>query len=67
MWREMLSLAQPGDFVYFSTYALVRIVPPFSSFFLVPLEHYELQLQHYRCSFMTLSLAPLLKQPAEVH
>jgi hypothetical protein len=43
---RMLSLAQPGDFVYFSAYALAGLMPPFSSFFLVLLEHYRLQLQH---------------------
>jgi hypothetical protein len=42
---RMLSLAQLGDFVYFSAYALARLVPSFSSF-LVLLEHYGLQLQH---------------------
>jgi hypothetical protein len=42
MRHEMLSLAQPGDFVYFSVYALAGLVPPFSSFFLVLLEHYGL-------------------------
>jgi hypothetical protein len=41
----MLSLAQPGDFVYFSAYALAGLVPPFSSFYLVLLEHYRVQLQ----------------------
>jgi hypothetical protein len=44
MRRGMLSLAQPGDFVYFSAYTLVGLVPPFSSFFLMLLEHYGLQL-----------------------
>jgi hypothetical protein len=44
MWRGMLSLAHSGDFVYFSSYALVGLVPPLS--FLVLLEHYGLQLQH---------------------
>jgi uncharacterized membrane protein len=46
----MLSLSQPGDFVYFSAYALAGLVPRSrhmsSSFFLVLLEHYGLQLQH---------------------
>jgi hypothetical protein len=42
----MLSLTQPGNFVYFLTYALAGLVPPFSSFFLVLLEHCGLQLQH---------------------
>jgi hypothetical protein len=46
MRRGMLSLTQPGDFVYFLTYALARLMPPFSSFFLMLLEHYGLQLQH---------------------
>jgi hypothetical protein len=54
MWHEMLSLAQPGDFVYFSAYALVGLVPPFSSFFLVLLEHYGLQLQHLSPHSITL-------------
>jgi hypothetical protein len=30
----------------FPAYALARLVPPFSSFFLMLLEHYELHLQH---------------------
>jgi hypothetical protein len=46
MRRRMLSLTQPDDFVYFSVYALAGLVPPLSSFFLVLLEHYGLQLQH---------------------
>jgi hypothetical protein len=46
MRHRMLSLAQVGDFVYFSSYTLARLVPPLSSFFLVLLEHYRLQLQH---------------------
>jgi hypothetical protein len=33
MRRGMLSLAQPGDFVYFSAYALAGLVSLFSSFF----------------------------------
>jgi hypothetical protein len=41
MRRRMLSLAQPGDFVYFSAYALAGLVPSFS-FFLMLLEHYRL-------------------------
>jgi hypothetical protein len=41
IWRGMLSLAQPSDFVYLA-YALTELVPPFSSFFLVLLEHYGL-------------------------
>jgi hypothetical protein len=46
MQCKMLLLAQLGDFVYFSVYALAGLVTPFSSFFLVLLEHYGLQLQH---------------------
>jgi hypothetical protein len=46
MRRGMLSLAQPGDFVYFSAYALAGLVSLFSSFFLILLEHYGPQLQH---------------------
>jgi hypothetical protein len=42
----MLSLTHPSDFIYFSSYALVGLMPPLSSFFLMLLEHYGLQLQH---------------------
>jgi hypothetical protein len=35
MQRGMLSLTNPGDFIYFSSYALSGLVPPFSCFFLV--------------------------------
>jgi hypothetical protein len=42
MQCKMLSLAQLGDFVYLSVYALAGLVTPFSSFFLVLLEHYGL-------------------------
>jgi hypothetical protein len=41
----MLSLTQPSDFIYFTSYALVRLVLPLSSF-LVLLEHCGLWLQH---------------------
>jgi hypothetical protein len=41
MRREMLSLAHPGDFIYFLSYALAGLVQPLSSF-LVLLEHYVL-------------------------
>jgi hypothetical protein len=46
MWHGMLSLTQPGDFVYFLAYVLAGLMPSFSSFFLMLLEHYGLQLQH---------------------
>jgi hypothetical protein len=52
--RGMLSLAQPGDFVYFSVYALAGLMPSFSSFFLMLLEHYGLQLQHLSPHSITL-------------
>jgi hypothetical protein len=41
----MLSLAHPGNFVYFSVYALAGLMPPLSSFSLMLLEHYGIQLQ----------------------
>jgi hypothetical protein len=50
----MLSVAHPGDFVYFSLYALAGLVPPLSSFFLMLLEHYGLQLQHLSPHSITL-------------
>ena len=37
---------RPGDFIFFVTYALARLVPTLSSFFLTLLEYYGLQLQH---------------------
>jgi hypothetical protein len=40
-----LANMRPGDFVFFTAYALVRLVPPLSSF-LTLLEYYGLQLQH---------------------
>jgi hypothetical protein len=33
---------EPGDFIFFSVYALPRLVPPLSSFFLTLLEYYKL-------------------------
>jgi hypothetical protein len=39
MRHGMLSLEQPSDFVYFSTYVLAGLVPLFSSFFLDPSSH----------------------------
>jgi hypothetical protein len=43
-----------GDFVFFSTYALAGLVPPVSSFFLMLLEFYGLQLQHLSPNSITL-------------
>jgi hypothetical protein len=45
---KITSLAnmEPGDFIFFSVYALARLVLPLSSFFLTLLEYYRLQLQH---------------------
>jgi hypothetical protein len=37
---------QPGEFIYFSCYAAVGLVPPVSSFLFTLLEFYGLQLQH---------------------
>jgi hypothetical protein len=54
MRRGMLSLAHPGNFIYFSLYALAGLVPPLSSFFQVMLEHYGLQLQHLSPHSITL-------------
>jgi hypothetical protein len=53
MRHGMLSLAHPGDFVYFSSYALSGLMPPLSSF-LMMLEHYGLQLQHLLLHSITL-------------
>jgi uncharacterized membrane protein len=53
MRHRMLSLTQPGDFIFFSSYALAGLVPPLSSF-LVLLGHYELQLQHLSSHSITL-------------
>jgi hypothetical protein len=48
MWHGSLLLVnlQPGEFVYFSYYAAVGLVPPVSSFLFTMLEFYRLQLQH---------------------
>jgi hypothetical protein len=43
-----------GDFVFFATYALAGLVPPLSSFFLMLLEYYGLQLQHLSPNFIAL-------------
>jgi hypothetical protein len=44
LWRATVPLTglQPGDFVYFTTYALSGLVLLFSSFFFTLLEHYSL-------------------------
>jgi hypothetical protein len=54
--RRVVPLANlaPGDFVFFSAYALARLVPPVSSFFLMLLEFYGLQLQHLSPNSITL-------------
>jgi hypothetical protein len=54
MRHGMLSLTEPGDFIYFSSYTLARLVPLLSSFFLMLLEHYGLQLQHLSPHSITL-------------
>jgi hypothetical protein len=41
-----LASMRPGDFIFFTAYALVGLVPPLSSFFLMLLEYYGFQLQH---------------------
>jgi hypothetical protein len=54
--HEVVPLANlaPGDFVFFSAYALAGLVPPVSSFFLMLLEFYGLQLQHLSPNSITL-------------
>jgi hypothetical protein len=42
----LLANMEPGDFVFFSVYALAGLVLSLSSFFLTLLEYYGLQLQH---------------------
>jgi hypothetical protein len=49
-----LSDLESGDFVFFSAYALAGLVPPLSSFFLMLLEFYGLQLQHLSPNSITL-------------
>jgi hypothetical protein len=49
-----LSGLRPGEFVYFSTYALTRLALPFSSFFFTLLETYDIQLQHLMPHSITL-------------
>jgi hypothetical protein len=43
----LLANMRLGDFVLFVAYALARLVPPLSSFYLTMLEYYGLQLQHH--------------------
>jgi hypothetical protein len=45
---------ESGDFVFFSAYALTGLVSPLSSFFLMLLEFYGLQLQHLSPNSITL-------------
>jgi hypothetical protein len=45
-WFVSLASMRPSDFIYFSAYALTGLVPVFSSFFFMLLEHYGLQIQH---------------------
>jgi hypothetical protein len=54
--RGVMPLAnlEPGDFVFFLAYALAGLVPPLSSFFLMMLEFYGLQLQHLSPNSITL-------------
>jgi hypothetical protein len=54
--RGVVPLANlaPGDFVFFSAYALAGLVPPVSSFFLMLLEFYGFQLQHLSPNSITL-------------
>jgi hypothetical protein len=54
--RGVVPLANlaPGDFVFFSAYTLAGLVPPVSSFFLMLLEFYGLQLQHHSPNSITL-------------
>jgi hypothetical protein len=44
----------PGDFVFFSAHFLAGLVPPVSSFCLMLLEFYGLQLQHLSLNSITL-------------
>jgi hypothetical protein len=49
-----LANMRPCDFVFFAVYALAGLVPPLSSFFLMLLEYYRLQLQHLSPNSITL-------------
>jgi hypothetical protein len=43
-WVTSLANMRPGDFVFFAAYALARLLSALSSFFLMLLEYYGLQL-----------------------
>jgi hypothetical protein len=49
-----LANLEPWDFIFFSAYALAGLVLPLSSFFLMLLEFYRLQLQHLSFNSITL-------------
>jgi hypothetical protein len=49
-----LANMKPGDFVFFSEYALAGLVPSLSSIFLTLLEFFGLQLQHLSPNSITL-------------
>jgi hypothetical protein len=53
-WGASLANMGTGDFIFFVVYALARLVPPLSSFFLTLLEYYGLQLQHLSPNSITL-------------
>jgi hypothetical protein len=45
---------RPSEFIFFTSYALTGLVPPFSSFFFTLLEWYNLQLHHLSPHYITL-------------
>jgi hypothetical protein len=49
-----LSGLQPGEFVFFTSYAMAGLVPPMFSFLFTLLEYYGLQLQHLSPHFLAL-------------
>jgi hypothetical protein len=56
MWHGVAPLTgmRPSEFVYFASYALSRLMLPFSSFLFMLLEYYGLQLQHLSPQSVTL-------------
>jgi hypothetical protein len=48
VWCRVVPLRdlRPGEFIFFTSYALSRLVLPFSSFFFTLFETYDLQLHH---------------------